>query len=91
MQKAPIIWSENTPRRYQPTTLKKLGKNEAFLEQLIVDNFDVLGLDSMETGLRGPYVCWQQVPLGTPEGRTIFPDIVAISESRFQMGMTRSF
>ena len=81
MQKAPIIWSENTPRRYQPTTLKKLGKNEAFLEQLIVDNFDVLGLDSMATGLRGPYVCWQQIPLDTPEGRTIFPDIVAISES----------
>lgn len=81
MPSLPFRHNDNQTLRYQPTTLKQQGKDEEFLERIIVDNFDVLGLDSLEDGVFGPFVCWQQVPLRTPEGRTIYPDIVAITGS----------
>ncbi len=81
MSNNPVIWTPESTQEYKTTRLIDLGKNELFLEDLIVANFDVLGMQTYESGIRGPFKCWQQVPLKTPEGRTIYPDIVAISAS----------
>ena len=76
-----VHWNESQSRSLTPTTLTKLGKSEAFLEELIYDNFDLLGLENGQNGIRGPYRSWRQPTLHTPEGRTIYPDIVAIAAS----------
>ena len=76
-----LHWCEDYSRSLMPTTLSHLGKSEAFLETILFDHFDLLGLDEGQLGIRGPYRCWRQVRLRTPDDRTIFPDIVAISAS----------
>jgi len=81
MTNKPYFLSKDHSQAYTPTRLIDLGKNEEFLENFILDDFEVLGLESYESGIRGPFKCWQQVTLHTPEGRIIYPDIVAISES----------
>ena len=76
-----LHWYEGGSRCFRPTTLTELGKSEEFLEEVIYDNFGLLGLEQGQIGIRGPFQCWRQVSLNTPEGRTIYPDIVAISAS----------
>ena len=76
-----LHWHEGGSRCFRPTTLTELGKSEEFLEEVIYDNFGLLGLEQGQIGIRGPFQCWRQVSLNTPEGRTIYPDIVAISAS----------
>ena len=81
MKTPPVFWNKEGFHHYQQTSLKDLGKQESFLEEVIFNNFECLGLTSLENGVYGPYVCWQQVSVNTPEGRNIRPDIVAISAS----------
>ena len=76
-----LHWHEDGSRCLRQTTLTDLSKSEEFLEEVIYDNFDLLGLEQGQIGIRGPFQCWRQVSLNTPEGRTIYPDIVAISAS----------
>ena len=76
-----LHWHEGGSRCLCQTTLTDLGKSEEFLEEVIYENFGLLGLEQGQIGIRGPFQCWRQVSLNTPEGRTIYPDIVAISAS----------
>jgi hypothetical protein len=76
-----LHWHEDGSRCLRQTTLTDLSKSEEFLEEVIYDNFDLLGLEQGQIGIRGPFQCWRQVSLNTPGGRTIYPDIVAISAS----------
>jgi hypothetical protein len=41
----------------------------------------LLGLEDRRTHVRGPYVPFHQLRLDTPQGRTVFPDIVLLTES----------
>jgi len=76
-----LHWHEGGSRCLCQTTLTDLGKSEEFLEDVIYENFGLLGLEQGQIGIRGPFQCWRQVSLNTPDGRTIYPDIVAISGS----------
>ena len=79
---SPLLhWRENDSRSLVPTTLSQLGKSETFLEDILFENPDLLGLDDGIQGIRGPFRCWRQVSLRTPDERIIFPDIVAIAAS----------
>src|SRR5258708_34220647 len=40
---------------WRPTTLRELGRNERFLEELIAANPAILGLEDRRTNVRGPY------------------------------------
>lgn len=65
----------------QMTSLRALGKDEKFLEELIGSSPDMLGLESYRTGIAGPFVAFHQCSLRTPQGRSVQPDIVLLSQS----------
>jgi hypothetical protein len=76
------VWRQDGKhRRLQPTTLAQLGKSEEFLESVIADAPDLLGLESRETGVYGPFVPYRQIEFATPQGRAIRPDIVLLAAS----------
>ena len=64
-----------------PTELHRIGKSEEFLENAIVQTPKLLCLESRRTGIREPFVAFQQLPLTTPTGRVVFPDIIFLSAS----------
>ena len=64
-----------------PTELHRIGKNEEFLQRAIERTPELLGLESRRTGIRGPYVPFLELPLSTPTGRLIYPDIVFLTGS----------
>ncbi len=66
---------------WHPTTLDKLGKNEAFLEETLANSPVLMGLESRRTGIRGPFKLLQQVCMQTPSGRGLRPDIVMFAAS----------
>ena len=78
-----IVGTSNKGARQQwlATTLDKLGKDEKFLEDAIVASPELLGLESRRTGIRGPLKSFTQLPLPTPSGREIYPDIIFLTAS----------
>jgi hypothetical protein len=76
-----VHWKSCSTQRHFPRKLRSLGKDEKFLENIIAQNPELLGLESRRTGIYGPYVCYQQVSLTTPANRAINPDIVILSAS----------
>ena len=52
-----LHWHEGGSRCFRPTTLTELGKSEEFLEEVIYDNFGLLGLEQGQIGIRGPFQC----------------------------------
>lgn len=76
-----LIRSDAEPRPWRPTTLRSLGHNEAFLEKIVADNPEVLGLDPYETGVTKKVAAFRQTQLPTPTGRNVVPDVVLLSES----------
>lgn len=83
MKARPVIhWTPTGhAERWLPTTLDQLGKLEEFLEDVLADSPDLMGLESLRTGIRGPFKCFRQSAMQTPSGRSIFPDIVMFSAS----------
>ena len=76
------MWSEaSAPANWSPTTLAELEKSEEFFENVLAESPGLLNLDSRRSGIHGPYKILRQLPLNTPFGRTIYPDIVLVSNS----------
>ena len=76
------FWSSSGEREtWLPTTLTRLGKSEAFLEERLAEEPELLGISSRQTGIYAPYAVFQQLPLPTPSERTIYPDIVLLTSS----------
>jgi hypothetical protein len=65
----------------RPTTVNSLGHSERFLENVIFNHPEVLGLCSRETGVFGPYLPFRQLVFKTLENRKVIPDIVLLSAS----------
>jgi hypothetical protein len=66
---------------FKPFTLNSIGKDEAFLEEIIAEHPELLGLESRQKGIYSPFVVFRQVNLKTPNNRSIIPDIVILSAS----------
>ena len=64
-----------------PTTLHHLGKSEDYLETVLAESPSLLGLETRRSGIRQPFQAFRQLPLPTPSGRVIFPDIVFLAAS----------
>lgn len=65
----------------RPTTMNNLGHNEQFLEDVIFNHPEVLGLCSRKTGVFGPYLPFRQLVFKNLENRKVVPDIVLLSAS----------
>ena len=68
-------------RVWKPTTLDALNKEEKFLEQLLAKNIDILGLESIRSGIHGPFRVFPQLSLATPSGHPKHPDITILTGS----------
>jgi hypothetical protein len=78
----PVTWSgEGKHKHWAPTPLRKLGKNEKFLEQVIADSPCLLGLESFRHGFYGPFAAFPSVTLESTQARSIEADIVLLSAS----------
>jgi len=73
--------TDTETRPWRATTLRDLGKNESFLEEIVATTPDVLGLDPYETGIGKTVVAFRQTQLPTPTGRVVVPDVVLLSET----------
>ncbi|MCL2724110.1 MAG: hypothetical protein FWD69_06690 [Polyangiaceae bacterium] len=77
----PFLLTETGCLPWQKRTLRQLGKDEHFLEEVIGKNPRILGLEDRRTQLRGEYARFHQRPLKTPLGKLVYPDIVFLCES----------
>ncbi len=66
---------------WMPTTLNHLGKSEDYLETVLAESPSLLGLETRRSGIRQPFQVFRQLPLPTPSGRVIYPDIVFLAAS----------
>lgn len=66
---------------WEPTSLDQLGKSEAYLEAILSRSPELLCLETKRTGIYGPFAVFTQLPLETPQGRTVYPDIVLLAAS----------
>ena len=78
---APLLLTDDSYVRWQTCTLRECGKDERFLEKVIGAHPQLLGLEDRRTNVHGPYVAFHQLRLDTPQGRTVSPDIVFLTES----------
>jgi hypothetical protein len=78
---APFLLSETGCVQWQARTLRQLAKDEHFLETVIGENPQLLCLEDRRTHLRGRYLPFHQLRLQTPQGRTVYPDLVFLCES----------
>jgi hypothetical protein len=76
-----LVQGDASATAWQSKTLRELGRDERFLEQVIAAAPHLLGLDPYETGVAGPTVAISQRVLSTPTGRDVRPDLVLLSES----------
>jgi len=72
---------DNRVSRWLPTTLRSQGKDEAYLERVIVSDPLVLGLDPYVTGIGTSFAVYQQTWLDSPSARALRPDVVLLSET----------
>ncbi len=66
---------------WEPTTLDQLGKHEDYLEATLSRTPELLCLETKRTGIYQPFAVFNQLELGTPQGRTIYPDITLLTAS----------
>ena len=64
-----------------PTTVRGLGKNEQFFEELIEKCPELLELESISTGIQKPFKIFRQNMFINAIERTIIPDITIFSAS----------
>lgn len=75
-------WSPNEIQEtWFPTELHRIGKNEEFLQRAIERSPELLALGSRRTGIHGSFVPFLELPLPTPTGRIIYPDITFLTGS----------
>ena len=72
---------DGTAALWEPATLDRLGKSEDYLEKALSRTPELLCLEAKRTGIYGPFAVFNQLPLETPQGRTIYPDIVLLAAS----------
>lgn len=77
-----MLWrSEGSSVVFERTTVRALGQDEGFLEERIAERPEMLGLESLGSGIRGPYRVVRQPTLQTPTGRYVLPDLVLLTAS----------
>jgi hypothetical protein len=81
MQLPLLLIREGHRARWTPTTIRKLGRNEDFLEELIGKAPELLGLEDLRTHVKGPYAAFHQLDVETPSKQNVAPDIVFLTES----------
>ena len=82
MQRTITGWSRGGERkRWFPTTLDQLNKDEKFLGDTLAATPELMGIETRRSGIRGPLRVFQQLAMSTPSGRSIFPDIVFLATS----------
>lgn len=77
----PFLLTDAGCVRWQISTLRAIGKDEQFLETVIAENPQLLGLEDRRTHVTGRYVAFRQLRVETPQGRTVMPDIIFLTES----------
>ncbi|NLH50667.1 MAG: hypothetical protein GX444_18990 [Myxococcales bacterium] len=77
----PCLWKNDGAgvECWRPATLDQLGKKEDFLEEILFQEPRLLDLESLESGIQGPYRGFRQISFQTPQGRSIRPDIVFLT------------
>lgn len=75
------VASSGSTTSYAATTLSGLGKNEAYLEDVVARGPALLGLESRSTGISGPFAVFRQLSLHSPQGRVIRPDLLLLASS----------
>lgn len=74
--------NDNDSELWEITTLRKLGKDEKYLEDIIFNNPELLHTTSLDTGIHGPYKAFRQISISSPQERSnIVPDLILISAS----------
>ena len=76
-----VSYKEKKINQFMPTTVRKLGQNEEFLEDLIATHPELLELENDGSGNRGPFVVCRQSDLLNAFDRTVIPDLVIFSPS----------
>ena len=66
---------------WEPTTMREAGKDEQYLENAIAAAPELLCLQTRERGIYAPYAVFTQLPLGTPFGREVWPDVTLLTAS----------
>ncbi len=64
-----------------PTTLDAIGKTEEYLEAALAEVPGLLRLETLRSGIRGPYAVFRQLSFQTPQERAIQPDITLLTSS----------
>ena len=83
--RAVTLWTEKVEgaeeagETWRPTTLDKLGKSEAFLEDVLAKSPDLLGLRGYHSGIQQSFRVFPQRRLTSPTERTNRPDLVLLS------------
>lgn len=72
---------ERPAESWHPTLLSKLGKDESFLQRSVAAEIELLGIQTLRSRISGPYAIFQELPLSTPMGRAVRPDVVALAAS----------
>jgi hypothetical protein len=68
-------------RLWKPTTLAQLGLREIDFEGVLARTPQLLCLEGRDSGIWGPFAVFTQLPLGTPLGRDVNPDITLLTGS----------
>src|SRR4051812_45243281 len=76
-----LLSDDGAAETWRPTTLRKVGKDERFLESIISKEPELLGFDPYLSAVRGPFVVFRQLSVETPLGKVVRPDLVLFSES----------
>jgi hypothetical protein len=76
-----LIGADGASRPWRSTTLRQIGKDENFLEEIVAVDPGLLGLNPYETGVGGQVVAFRQKPLSTPDDRMVIPDIVLLTDT----------
>jgi hypothetical protein len=67
--------------RLAPTTVRGLGKDEQFLEELIATHPELLELEAISTGIHRPFKVFRQNDFMNALERTVIPDVTIFSAS----------
>ena len=69
--------------RLKPTTMRGLGKDEQFLEELIATHSELLELETITTGIHRPFKVFRQNNFTNALERTVIPDVTIFTASGY--------
>ena len=76
-----VSYEEKKINQFTPTTVRKIGQNEEFLEDMIATHPELLELENDGSGNRGPFIVCRQSDILNAFDRTVIPDLVIFSPS----------